>query len=392
MYLKKRRVLFFLASLIVLFAPLKLFANNYSSSVERYRAKVKAILDVELAEYKLRYPQQVDIHFDIGAKVITMHLDLYAPPFEVTEKLQKDLEKFNEKFRLVTAKFYHIYLLKEYFYYTPVPFIYIGKLTLDAKTTYQERMGNCFALTNMFIGITRKTGLTSNYYYVADINSNYIYEGTLITTYHIVCGIQGDTVRPYIIDFLPDPDENYRDLFRFNRIKKLTDLEAAGLFYNNIACKFMLEKDYGYARYLFEFAECLYPNSDMIKNNIAVLYKRTQEYDKALKYFLEALRYSKNPQHIISNIIRTKKYLSKKKAEEVTELISEKLEKNYYWHLLKAEDYIEAKDYKNALKEVKKAEKLSPKNQEVISMYLRIAVLTNDKELYEKYSSQIKKY
>ncbi len=321
-----------------------------------------------------------------------MKLNLYEPPFVPSKKLISDINSFMNRHKLKSAKLFHIFLLKEYFYYTPLPFKYIGSLTLDTKTAYDNRMGNCFALTNLFVFVCRQTGLNSYYYFVKDITDNFLYDGTLITTTHIICRVDCGFRFPYIIDFLPDAPENYKDLIRLHRLKRLTDLEAAGLFYNNLGCKFLLEKNYGLSEYMFCFAKELFPDSPRIINNLGVLYRRTRRYEKAVDCFLKALKLSDEPQSIISNIIKTKKYLPDSERVKLEKRISSMLKNNYYWHLMKAEEYIAAKEYKRALKEIRKADKLSPGNQEVISFYLRVAVLTNNKKLYEKYKSKLKYY
>jgi len=178
---------------------------------------------------------------------------------------------------------------------------------------------------------------------------------------------------------------------QFNKLKKLTDLEAAGLFYNNIGCRFLLQKDYGYAEFILCFAEQLYPDSPMIKNNLGVLYLKLGEFDKALNYFLKGINLdSHSNRSLISNVIKLSFYFNDKKRDKILKTIEKKLDKNYYWHIMLAKKYMKENDFHSAFKELKKAEKLFPQSQEVVQLFLRYAKLTGNSKLYKTYLKKVK--
>ncbi|BBB32292.1 conserved hypothetical protein [Thermotomaculum hydrothermale] len=387
--MKGKSIAVFLLFFLLFFT--KTFAQQkYIYSYSEYASIVQNILDGRLKKYEKIYPTEFDVFYDLDERTVKMHINLLKPPYMPDEELIQNIEDFENKYgNYVTSRIFYIYLIKENFYYTPDLFKYYGMLTMDTQTTFKERMGNCFSLTNMFITITRELGFNSYYYLVSDINSTYLSESTLIRTVHIVCGIDINYPRPYIIDFLPQEDIDYKRLFRLNRVKKLTDIQAAGLFYNNIACKYMMERDYGFAKYLLEFADSLYPDSGIIKNNLAVIYKKNGQYADSIKTFLEALKYAPSFQFIIANILKLESKLPEKDRAEIDNLLENEFVNNYYWHLLKANEYLSQKKFKKALKEIKKADKLSQGNQEVYIFYYRLGVLTRDSKLIEKYSNKI---
>jgi len=334
----------------------------------------------------------VKLNFSIDGKNKKLTIDLLKPPYYLTKEMKAYSDFFLSKYNLVTVKTDYLLFMRNYFFNTPKPITYVWYLTLRGEDVFKYRVGNCFAISNYFIGLTRYVGLKSYYYYFPYTKRNYMSKNVLITASHIVCGVDiGMRDLAFVIDYFPDANIPYETLFRLRRIKKISDLEASGLFYSNLGVKSMMLKEYKKAEFLMLFAEKLFPTSANIKNNLAMLYKRIGNYNKSADYLLKALKYSKNKHYVIGNILRIKNHLSPSKEKEVMQKISNDLYDNYYWHLLKAKDFFKAKNYKMALKEAKKAEKLAPEDKEIIVFFLRLASATNNEKMFEKYLLKLKK-
>ncbi len=353
--------------------------------------------------FKYRLSSVMDFNFILNSgRVLHLSMDLLEPPFKLNDEMKSYADKFLSMYHIKIVKTEQLLQMVNYFEKTPTEIEYIWNLTINAQGVYKYRMGNCFAFTNYFVGLARYVGLKAYYYYVPKIQASYLSKDTLITTSHIVCGVDvGRNKIPFVIDFIPNTKIHYENFFKTNRIKKITDLQAAGLFYCNLGAKAMLQKQYQNAEIFLLLAEGLYPHSPNILNNLGVLYKKIGKYDSALKKFKEALKYTKHPQKIVANVIKMKEEIKKQikqgnskfseKLQTVDETIDNLLEQNYYWHLKKAANYMEKEIYDKALSEVKRADKLSPDNQEVYIYFLRLASKIGDKKLYEKYSKKIKK-
>ncbi len=390
--MSKRIQLFVFFIVIFLLTTPQVFAQKLIYSPEEYRNLVKTIFETKLKKYTKIYSTTFEVNYDLPTRRETVTIDMFSPPYEVSEKMKEEINVFKKRNKIFySSKFYYIYLLKEQFFFTPVPIQYFGMFTCPAETIFNLRFGNCFSLTNLFVALSREAGMESYYYLVPDVSATYLSGETLVSTIHIICGVEVGASSPYFVDFLPGTEaNNYSLLLKFHKLKKLSDIEAAGLFYNNLACKFYLEKDYGFSEYLFQFASSLYPDSPLIANNLGVVYKKVGDYNKSMEYFLKALELGGNIQSIIANIISTKKYLSPKEKEYIEEVLEDSLKTNYYWHLLKADKYLAQKDFDKALEEIKIADSLSPENQQVYSYYIRYAAKTGDKKMLDKYLQKIR--
>ncbi len=352
--------------------------------------------------FKYRLSSVMDFKFILSSgRVLLLSMDLLEPPFHLNDDMKAYADSFLSKYHIKTVKTEYLFQMVNYFEKNPTEIEYIWNLTINAEGVYKYRMGNCFAFTNYFVGLARYVGLKAYYYYVPKIQASYLSRDTLITTSHIVCGIDiGRNKIPFVIDFIPDTKINYENFFKTNRIKKITDLQAAGLFYCNLGAKAMLQRQYNNAELFLLLADGLYPHSPIILNNLGVLYKKMGNYSLALEKFKKALKYARHPQKIVANIIKMKEEIGKKmkgnksklaeNLRKINKTIERMLEENYYWHLKKANDFMKEKRYKEALSEIEKADKLSPHNQEVYIYFMRLASITGDKNLYEKYKNRLK--
>ncbi len=401
---------FFLSIIFIIFFSFPVFsAKKYIYSQREYSNYVLKLLKTKLKRFENRiylfengrnvqFGKKIgdyaacylEINFTVNDKEQNIKLNLLDPPYKIDRDIKKIADDFSNKKENFSTKTYYLIFIKDYFYNNPEPIDYVWNLTLNASDVFKYRMGNCFAITNYFIAITRYLGFKSYYYYFPYTQSSYISNDVLITTSHIVCGVEvGNRDMPFIIDYLPDANISYRKLFKLKKVKKITDLQASGLFYSNLGVKMMLLKNFGTAEFLLSFAENLYPESANIKNNLGVLYKNLKNYKKAIDCFLKAIALTDDFQKIMPNILKIEKYLNEKERQIIREKLNDALEKNYFWHLKKADAYMEEKNFKKALKEIKKADRLSPDNQEVYIYFLKLASKTNNEKLYKKYSKKI---
>lgn len=263
----------------------------------------------------------------------------------------------------------------------------------DAISCFSNKTGNCFSITNLAVGMAREMGLHSYYILVEDMIGNQNTGQYIIHTNHIVCGVliknymsegvaaNHDTYDLFrkdymmLIDFIPNP-KKYRYTVR------LTDIEAAGLFYNNIASGKMIEGNLDEARGYFEAALKLYPNSYQIHNNLGVLYLKLGMWFKAESHFEKALIYVKFPDLIMSNIVRHYERLGKpEKVEFVMSKLDNAKRRNPYFYIGESKkDLLDGKPQK-ALTNLNIAKKISKDLPEVYSLLSKVhKILGNERE------------
>jgi len=267
----------------------------------------------------------------------------------------------------------------------------------NAVQCFSNKIGNCFSITNLAIGMAREMGLHAYYILVEDMIGNQDTGKYIVHTNHIVCGIllknymsdgvvanqstfgliQRDLMM--IVDFIPNP-RKYRYTIR------LTDIEATGLFYNNIASGKMMEGKYKEAKAYFKLALSLYPNSYQIHNNLGVLYLKLGVWNKAEIHFEKALVYVKFPDLIMSNIVRHYERIGK---PEKVEIVLKKLEnakrRNPYFYIAQSKKNIIKGNSEKALVNLKIAKKINSNLPEVYSLLSKVYKTLGNERKSKKY-------
>ncbi len=308
-------------------------------------------------------------------------VNISNPPFEIDKVITKYIKNCIGKAPTDKQK---IARLKNCLQLSSGKIEYSQFTNYNAVKCFENKRGNCFSITNLAIGMAREMGLNAYYILVEDMIGNQNTGNYIIHTNHIVCGILlknyisdgiGASSNSYdlirrdymvLIDFIPNP-RKYRHTVR------LTDLEASGLFYNNIASSKMIEGKYEEARQYFEAALLLYPNSYQIHNNLGVLYLKLGLWEKAEEHFEKALYYVRFPDLIMSNIVRHYERLQKpEKVKEVLKRLTNAKKRNPYYYLAESKKAMINGNPEKALLNLKIAKKISKNMPEVYSMLSKV--------------------
>jgi len=308
-------------------------------------------------------------------------VDISKPPFEIDEEIAQYIKHCIGKAPTDKQK---IAKLKNCLQLSSGKIEYSQFANYNAIQCFKNKKGNCFSITNLAVGMAREMGLNAYYILVEDMIGNQNTGSYIIHTNHIVCGIllknyisdgfgasnnSYDLIRKdymLLIDFIPNP-RKYRYTVR------LTDLEAAGLFYNNIASNKMIEGKYKEARQYFEAALLLYPNSYQIHNNLGVLYLKLGLWEKAEEHFEKALYYVRFPDLIMSNIVRHYERLQKpEKVKKIIKKLNNAKKRNPYYYLTESKKNLLNGNPEKALANLKIAKKISKNMPEVYSMLSKV--------------------
>ncbi|NOY22503.1 MAG: hypothetical protein GXO70_03180 [Acidobacteria bacterium] len=244
-------------------------------------------------------------------------------------------------------------------------FAYIADSTLSADNCFQNHQGNCFSMTNLLVGAARFARLDAYYMLVEDIIGNQSQGGTVIHTNHIITAIQIGPERR-LVDFIPNSK-------RYHYLTLLSDVEAAGLYYNNLGARLLLGKRDVEAEKLFKIAAALYPDSYQIHNNLGVLVLRKGNILEAREHFLKALQSARFPDLVLGNMMKTFEKSGNMKSFDLLRKDLDKAKKrNPYFYLSLARRDYRRRNYTAALKLCHIAKRIDRDISEIYLLEFRI--------------------
>jgi len=220
-------------------------------------------------------------------------------------------------------------------------------------------------MTNLLVGAARFAKLDAYYMLVEDIIGNQAQGNTVIHTNHIITAIQIGPDRR-LVDFIPNSK-------RYHYLTLLSDIEATGLYYNNLGARLLLQKRDGEAEKLFRVAVALYPDSYQIHNNLGVLVLRRGNVMEARGHFLNALESARFPDLVLGNMMKTFEKSGNMKAFELLRKDLDKAKKRnpYFYLSLARRDYWK-RNYQAALKLCHIAKRIDRNIPEIYSLEFRI--------------------
>lgn len=258
-------------------------------------------------------------------------------PFELTEEM---LMKVREQ-----AKYVHDAgekrrrLLDMIIGGSQIGVVYDPKATRTAREVYEQKIGNCLSLTNLFVGLARSASLDARFVHVTEIeryseSKSASKSGTVIHSSHICAGIDEGS-GTILVDFSPMPTRKY------HAYRVIDDLTALAHFYNNRAYEVgFFSPDLPPAEReakeieLYQMAIRVKPDFFPAYNNLGALYRRRGETAKALELYEKALSF--NPQFAEAHSNRASIYISQGKPDAAVEELKQAIDTNsanpYIYH------------------------------------------------------------
>ncbi len=264
-------------------------------------------------------------------------------------------------------------------------FSYVADSTLSADTCYQTQQGNCFSMTNLLVGSARFGGLEACYMLVEDIIGNQAEGNTVIHSNHIITAVRIGT-KWRLVDFIPNSK-------RYHYLTLLSDIEAAGLYYNNLGARLLLEGRNDDAERLLTVAVALYPDSYQIQNNLGVLMLRKGSALKARVHFMKALRAARFPDLVLGNVMKTFQKTGNMKSFELLKKELERAKRrNPYFYIELARQYYSKKEYQAVLRECKIARRIDRTIPEIYLLQFRSYEVLNMRKKQLKAYRKLLKY
>jgi|ETNmetMinimDraft_35_1059890.scaffolds.fasta_scaffold25720_1 Tfp pilus assembly protein PilF len=222
--------------------------------------------------------------------------------------------------------------------------------TKTAMETFETKLGNCLSLTNLFISAARYMNLDAHYQVVA-IKPTWEKSGTiLINNEHInaVGKMKGGI--SYSIDFLP---EVYYDE---PKSYPISDEEALGRYYSNLGVEQIVNGDVVRAISYLRTAISIYPALADSWNNMGAAQRRLGNDDLSEFSYLRAVQIDGRYYTAMSNLARFyEERGERRRASHYLKRVESFRAQNPYYLYHRATIAIEKRDYRGALRNLKKA-------------------------------------
>ncbi len=174
---------------------------------------------------------------------------------------------------------------------------YVRRPTRTATETFDAGLGNCLSFVNLFVAVGRERRLNPFFVEVEDYQRWNYQEGVVVSRGHIVGGLYVDgEMATY--DFLPYRPKSYRDF------RPISDLAAAGHYYNNLGAEALMANDLDDAGKWLDVAVRLAPDFDKAINNRGVLLLRQDRIEEAARAYEEGLELHPGNVPMMTNLVR----------------------------------------------------------------------------------------
>lgn len=254
------------------------------------------------------------------------------------------------------------YLLDLVYTKDSAAFAYNYKETTTAKTTWENKRGNCISLTILAYSIGRALKLPIVMQEV-EIPAQFDRRGNLdFLSSHVNAMImqkdfwferEGENRGYLIVDFEPQT-------MILHRGRALSDEEILSRFYNNIGAEYLAKQQKNAAYAYFKAAILRAPNNSLAYSNLAELYLQTGLYHQAEEIITHALNINKNDVIVMRNM---QKLLQSQNRHTEAAMLTQKIEASnaenpHYWLGLGIQA-VKNQEYTSAIKYLEKARKMA---------------------------------
>ena len=169
--------------------------------------------------------------------------------------------------------------------------------TRTAAETFGSARGNCLSFVNLFVAAGRERRLNPFFVEVEDYQRWNYHNGVVVSRGHIVAGMYVDgNMATY--DFLPYRPKSYRSF------QPITDLAAAGHYYNNLGAEALMADDLETAERWLDIAVRLAPDFDKAINNHGLVLLRTGRTGDAVDAYEQGLELHPENVPLLTNLVR----------------------------------------------------------------------------------------
>jgi Tfp pilus assembly protein PilF len=202
---------------------------------------------------------------------LALDANIVADVEAVIGRAEMPLERFRHVVRYVTSR-------------QSLNFAYAPFETYTAQQAFYHRRGDCMSFANLVNAIARHVGIPTYFVYINDVPHHYEHGGWFFTSSHVAVGYAEGTTA-YVSDFPRQPDE-----WTFSLFRRVSDDDAAALFYNSRAVDLLVAGRPGEAERVFSYLVDRGVGAAEVYNNYGITLKRLGRPREAHALFEYATR------------------------------------------------------------------------------------------------------
>lgn len=222
-----------------------------------------------------------------------------------------------------------------------------------ASQTFQRRFANCLSLTIMTYAMVDYMGFDAVFQDVQIPEYWTIREGQTFVNSHINLRVKLNRTQSVTIDFDPYPE------LSGTKVKDMSRQQLVASFYSNVAAEYLLQKDNTRAFAYLKEAIQVFPHDAGIWLNLGTAYSRAGMPQSAIGAYETALELTPDFNTAFDNLAILYDRLGESdKADEIQSRLHSKRIKNPFYHMMLAEHALEETKPEEAILHYKKALRL----------------------------------
>jgi Flp pilus assembly protein TadD len=221
---------------------------------------------------------------------------------------------------------------------------YASDATLTAMEVWEQGVGNCLSMTNLFVAAAREVGLTARFRTV-EVRPTWDHEDlTMIRYEHILASGDLRGGAEYIVDFLPE------FVIGETASERITDGHALALYFNNVGAERVIAEDYEGA--ILNLRKSLLVKEDFTDawNNLGAAYRRIGNDELAEFAYQQAIKADGANYSALSNLAQFYQLSGREKeARRFMKRVEQYRRRNPYFHYFVARILYERGDVEDAV-------------------------------------------
>lgn len=256
----------------------------------------------------------------------------------------------------------------------------------DAASTFRRGTANCLSYAHMFVSLAREAGLNAQYQWM-EVRPEWHRIGERVAVrLHVNVQVKMRDGSEFMVDIDP------LNRSQVAGSKLITDEEALGLYYNNLAMLSLTEERPVYAWKQLIRGLNVAPTMSHLWVNLGAIYRLTGQYREAEQAYFRALDFDAGDRSAMNNLVVLYELEGRQQEQEYwLDRLHRYRDLNPYYHANLGELALNQEDWTTAAKHFARAHRLHPDDSQIIyNMGLAEHHRGNDERALELITEAIK--